>query len=342
MSGSDITVLICTWNRAALLRETLLSVAKLRMPRTITWDVTVVDNNSTDGTRAVIEGLIACFPVPLRYVFEGQQGKSCAMNAGIDAAAAPIIAWTDDDVHPDPEWLWEACRPLIENPDVGYTGGPVRPIWERSPPSWFERSGRTLWGTLAILDYGDESFVFEERRRIPLGVNFAIRKSLIDRVGRFDASLGRSSGRLLLGQELPEFFSRAREAGAVGLYVPGMVLDHHVPARRLTPNYCRRWWYGKGVSRARMEAIHPITELGLDLRTVPTIAGVPRFLFGSAIKDAVLWLRAVAHRDTGARIAVETQLCYFAGQVRERVRLATARGRAASPRDPRGSSARPA
>ena len=77
-----------------------------------------------------------------------------------------------------------------------------------------------LWGTLAILDYGPEPFVFEERRKIPLGANFAIRRSMIARIGGFDPTLGRNSDRVLLGQELPEFFARARAAGLRGLYVP--------------------------------------------------------------------------------------------------------------------------
>jgi hypothetical protein len=94
-----------------------------------------------------------------------------------------------------------------------------------------------------------------------------------------------------------------------------MSVWHHVPARRMTPECARRWWYGKGSSRAHMEAVHPVTELGVDLRRVPKIAGIPRFLFGSAARDAlqggVAWLRC----DVGRRLADETQLYYFAGQV---------------------------
>jgi hypothetical protein len=68
-----------------------------------------------------------------------------------------------------------------------------------------------------------------------------------------------------------------------------------------------------------MEALHPVTELGLDLRRVPTIAGVPRFLFGTAARDALRWLRLAITGDTGGRLARETQLWYFAGQLRERL-----------------------
>ena len=52
------------------------------------WDVVVVDNNSTDGTRAVVERQARDFPVPLRYLFEARQGRSSALNAGIAASTA--------------------------------------------------------------------------------------------------------------------------------------------------------------------------------------------------------------------------------------------------------------
>lgn len=324
MNDVDATILICTWNRAELLRTTLQSIADLRVTTPLRWEVIVVDNNSSDHTRDVVLGFADGYPVPLRYLFEGKQGKSSAMNTGLAAISAPIIVFTDDDVKVAPHWLDAACQPLVAQRDVAYTGGPVRPMWEAPPPAWFAGTGSVLWGTLAMLDYGKEPFIFEDRQRVPLGVNWAIRRDLLDAVGGFNPRLGRSSGKVLLGQELPEFFSRTRAAGVRGLYVPAMEVHHHVPAARVTADYSRRWWYGKGVSRARMEALHPITELGLDLRTVPTIAGIPRFLFGSAARDLLRWAAAVLRRDTGGRIAVETQLYYFAGQVQERRRLARA------------------
>src|SRR5262249_8544410 len=162
----------------------------------------------------------------------------------------------------------------------------------RACPRWFYRTGTALWGALAILNYGSESFVFEERQKIPLGANFAMRRALPNAIGGFDPSLGRNGERILLGQELPAFFARSRAAGFRGRYLPEMRVEHHVPARRLRPEYLRRWWFGKGVSRARLERLHPLTELGLDLRTVPTIAGIPRFLFGTALRDVMRWVRA--------------------------------------------------
>jgi glycosyltransferase involved in cell wall biosynthesis len=315
-----LTVLICTWNRARLLRETLDSLAHVSVPDGLCWEVLVIDNNSTDDTASVVQERSQTFPVSLRYVFEARQGKSEAMNTGIRESQHPLIAFADDDVKVSRDWLAAIATGFREHPDAAYLGGSVAPIWEAPCPQWFANTGKTLWGTLAILDYGEEPFVFEEQHKIPIGANFAVRRATIDRAGGFDPALGRNCNQVLLGQELPEFFARVRAAGLRGWYIPAMSVQHHVPARRLTPDYIRRWWYGKGISRARMEALHPVTELGLDLRRVPTIAGIPRFLFGSAARDAIRWATAWTRGDVGSRVAAETQLYYFGGQVRERLR----------------------
>ena len=313
----DATVLICTYNRADLLGETLDSLARSRADQ-LRWNVVVVDNNSTDHTLDVVTSRIADYPVALRYLFEPRQGKSHALNTGLAETDAAIIVFTDDDVRVGEGWLEEACRPLLavtEDSGIDYTGGPVRPIWEQPCPAWLDDTRSDLWGTLAILDYGPDSFVFEERRRVPLGANMAVRRTLIDRIGGFDPALGRR-GASLLGQEQAEFFCRSRAAGARGLYVPEMSLHHHVPARRLTRDYFRQWWYWKGVSRSRLEQRHPVTELGLDLAIVPRWAGVPRFLFGSAIRDLLAWLLAWLLLDPVRRMRHEVMLYYFAGYLR--------------------------
>src|SRR5581483_1150647 len=102
------------------------------------WDVIVVDNNSSDHTRDVVESRVAGFPVPLRYLFEPRQGKSNALNTGLAATDAAIIVFTDDDVRVGPGWLEASCRPMLDDPAIDYTGGPVRPIWERPRPSWLD------------------------------------------------------------------------------------------------------------------------------------------------------------------------------------------------------------
>lgn len=309
------TVLICTFNRCALLERTLTSLAHMEdVPGG--WDVLIVDNNSTDATATVVRERAADFPVPLRYLQESRQGKSFALNAGIAATTAGLVAFTDDDVVVSRQWLRAAVEMLHARADVGYVGGPVRAIWGGPRPAWLPAENSNLWGTIAALDYGPDVFAFEERQRIPIGANMAVRRALFDRVGLFDPSLGRS-GDSLLGQEQAEFFHRTRRAGVLGLYVPEMELQHHVPAARLTRRYFRRWWYWKGISRARLHRIHPETELGLDLRLVPRLAGVPRFAFGEVLAHARRMAAAVARADRAAAAESEMMLAYGLGYVIE-------------------------
>jgi glycosyltransferase involved in cell wall biosynthesis len=316
----DATILIATYNRATLLGETLDSIRRLRVRPGRQWEVLVVDNNSTDDTRAVVERHGAGFPVPLRYLFEARQGRSSALNAGIAASDGEVIAMTDDDVIVDEGWLDAACDVLLEKDGaIGYAGGPVAPIWEVDPPAWLDLTRGDLWGTIAIQDHGDRPFVYEEARRVPLGANMAARRSFFTTIGSFRADLGRSSGRLVLGQEVPELLTRARAAGLRGMYLPAMRVRHHIPAKRLTRSYFRRWWFGKGVSRSGMDGVQPVTELGVDLRTTPHILNVPRYMYGSALRDLAGCVRQTLAGRPADAFRHEMMLAFFAGYFWARV-----------------------
>jgi glycosyltransferase involved in cell wall biosynthesis len=314
---ADATVLIATFNRAALLDRTLASIAGLRLAHGRTWEVLVVDNNSTDETKAVVHRHAADFPVPLTYRFEARQGRSSALNTGLAASAGAVIAMTDDDVLVDPGWLDAACDALLgpDNSSIAYAGGPVAPLWESAPPAWLDLSRGDLWGTIAIQDHGAERFIYEERRKVPLGANMAVRRELIARIGDFRPDLGRSSGRRVLGQEVPELLVRARAAGLRGVYLPAMRVRHHVPSSRLTRQYFRRWWFGKGISRATLEESRPVTELGLNLRETPHVLGVPRYMFRTAAEDLGASLRYSVAGQPAAAFRHRMMLLYFAGYV---------------------------
>jgi len=310
----DATVLIATYNRSDLLDETLVYLARMQVSPALGWDVIVVDNNSSDDTRLVVERHIPTFPVTLRYLFEATQGRSSALNTGIKAAEGKVIAFTDDDVRVADGWL-DAATASLSGLDTSlvYTGGPVRPIWETEPPRWLDLDRGDLWGTIAIQNHGAAPFIFEETRKVPLGANMAVRRDVFDRVGPFRPDLGRAAGRLLLGQEVPDLLLRVRAAGLRGMYVPAMQVRHHVPARRLTQEYFRKWWFGKGVSRAALERVQRITELGLDLRETPHILGIPRFMYGSAMRDAFrMTMERLAGRPESS-FRHQMMLAYFSG-----------------------------
>ena len=306
------TVLICTYNRARALGETLDSLARMAVPRGVSWDVLVVDNNSSDDTAVVVRDRQQGFPVPLHYLHEPRQGKSYALNTGLAAGRSTFVVFTDDDVVVEPGWLQAAIAPMVADSRIDYTGGPVYPIWEAPCPSWLDRHRGDLWGTIAILDYGPSPFVFEERQRVPLGANMAVRRALIDAVGGFDPAFGRK-GTSLLGQEQAEFFCRTQAHGARGAYAPDMKLHHHVPASRLTRNYFRRWWLWKGISRSRLHRIHPRSDAGVDLRAATRVAGVPLFAIRAMARHVVEGLGRLARRDIIGATRHEMMAAYYAG-----------------------------
>ncbi len=317
MTGAvRVAVLIATYNRAQRLAETLDVLAMSSVPADLSWEVVVVDNNSTDDTRRVVSERQAGYPVPLRYLFESRQGRSAALNTAIAETTAPLLLCTDDDVRVDPMWLQAGASALAGGAD--YVGGPVVPIWEAPPPAWLDLTRADLWGTIAILNYGESPFVFEERRLVPLGANMGMRRSLIEKVGGFRADLGRTSSRKVLGQEVPELLARARAAGLRGLYIPSMTVHHHIPKGRLTKQYYRRWWMGKGYSKAVFEALQPVTELGLDLRTVPHLGAIPRFMLGDGVRDLIGYVRSLLKGDSVGRFRYAMRIAYLIGFVRSR------------------------
>jgi glycosyltransferase involved in cell wall biosynthesis len=311
------SVVIATYNRAGDVRDTLASLAGLR-PRG-DWEVIVVDNNSTDDTRPVVESAAPTFPVPLRYVFEREQGRSPALNAGIRLAQGDIIVTTDDDVRVESDWL-DRAREGLDRLEADYVGGRVLPIWGGPRPAWLPNHGGKHWAVIALLDYGPAPLEFGSR--VPLGVNMAFRRTAFARAGLLDPHTGRKAG-TLLGQEVREWCIRARAAGVRGFYVPEMVVQHIIPASRLNKAYFRRWFYWRGISRAMLYEkagldMEEPERTTLDFRTVPHVFGVPRYLYRKALTHVWSWLGATVRRDAFAAFDHELWVWFFAGIVAQR------------------------
>ena len=100
----DATIIVCSYNRAESLRDTLRSLRAQRCASTRQWEVIVVDNNSKDHTRRVVEEAQRDWR-HLRYEFEEAQGLSHSRNHGISVARGDVVLFTDDDVLPEPDWL---------------------------------------------------------------------------------------------------------------------------------------------------------------------------------------------------------------------------------------------
>jgi glycosyltransferase involved in cell wall biosynthesis len=314
-----ISVVIATYNRARDLRETLASLSRVVTPPDSELEFVIVDNNSSDSTREVVEQARESFPYELRYEFESEQGRSAALNRAFACARGDVIVTTDDDVRVPDDWIVEIDR-AFKRHRCGYIGGRVLPLWGAPPPRWLAPTSGRMWAVIALLDFGPEPAVF--RSRVPLGVNMALTREALERVGNFNARVGRKAG-TLLGQEVREWGLRARAAGVDGVYVPEVVVHHIIPAERLRKAYFRRWFYWRGISRAMMYAdtgrdMESPETSSIDFSTVAHLCGVPRYMFRSAFAAARDMLIAAVRRDPVTSFERELWLWFFAGILKQR------------------------
>lgn len=193
------------------------------------FEVTVVDNGSTDGTAAVARE----HPVVTRVVAEPTPGSYAARNAGVAASTGDVVAFLDADCVPDPRWLAEALAALEGH---GLAGGRVVPIRSEHPTIW-ERYTNAVY-----LDQGEAI----ETQGFAATANLVVRRAVFDATGGFDATL-RSSGDV-------EFCRRATSAGASLTYAPRAVVSHmpRTTARETWQLY-RRLGAGWGVLARRGE-----------------------------------------------------------------------------------------
>jgi glycosyltransferase involved in cell wall biosynthesis len=305
-TGVDITVLVCTFNRHYELRELLESAMAQQTGGAFTYEILVVDNNSNDGTRRLVEGLIAEGHKTLRYLFEGRQGRSFALNTGLGAARGEIYLIADDDLVLPPDYarrVWEAFR---ANPDVSVVAGKVLPLWAQPAPAWLTQEH---WSALALCDYGAEEFRTDTNKQICLLAG-AFRHADVDAAGGYHTALGVTKGRIG-GTEDVDLLSRLYEVGHNGLYLPDLWLSHKVEADRLTQAYHRRWHTGHGRFYAAMRM--PEVE-----RTPTRLFDVPAHLYRQAAEAAAGWLTCLAQGRRAAAFRYETRLHFFAGFFRAR------------------------
>ena len=313
-SVESLSVLICTYNRASLLDDTLAALCRARLPEGCTLEVIVVDNNSSDNTPEVVRRAAAVARWPVRYLLEPCQGKSFALNRGLSLAGGEVIALTDDDVVPAEDWLVRIAD-HFQAEDVVFVFGKVLPRWEVPPPAeLLTTAARDIWGPLALIDYGDKPVRYDAksfgRKRLPIGANLAVRRDALEQVGGWRTDLGKVDNSLIAGED-HELCVRLFHAGLYsGLYDPAVVVRHFVPASRLSRLYFRRWFYWHGRTMARMAgAIY----LDLDLARVPYVAGVPRFIYRECLEQIFRWCRRAGRSDALALLIEEVKLIEYLG-----------------------------
>jgi len=170
--NKPLTVLVCTHNRADLLRGALESLERQSLARGL-FEVLVVDNASTDSTSTVVAECAARAKIDIRSVREAELGLDAARNRGLREAAGQIVAFLDDDARARHDWAAEILKGF-ERHDAPIQGGRVDLLWESPRPVWFSD---VLLRYLIHCDYGPEVVAVTSPPWL-YGTNVAFRKSL--------------------------------------------------------------------------------------------------------------------------------------------------------------------
>lgn len=295
-----LSVVICTYNRASALSEALRGLMAIHDPSGESWELVVVDNNSTDDTRAVVERVATDARVPVRYVFESEQGIGHARNRGAREARGEWVIYTDDDVYFHQDWLVNLHR-AIAGAGPAAIGGRVVAVWPSDQrPSWLVESGpyRTPGGAIPQYDLGEQG---GEAALPPITANAAVHRSLFQRHGLFRADL---DGGIAIGEDT-EFFERLRAAGERVLYAPEAIVYHPVPMGRLSKRYFSRWSFDAGRAALRMHSPPAAAK---------RYFGVPRYYLKNLAALVPRWLLSCGE---GKRFHYWMRMCGQAGQIME-------------------------
>src|SRR5437763_5069266 len=216
-----VTVAVPTYRRSSLTR-TLTGLAA-QQPG-FDFEVVVVDNDPERSAESTVRAHTGSIAADVRYVTEQRSGASYARNAAIAAARAPVIAWCDDDVVPQPGWLEALVAPILSGRAEG-TGGRVILDPDVPRPRWFDEVG--IGGYITHFHLADEEYELGPREFV-VTANAAYATDWLRPVGGFDPALGAMATINFGGQDIK--LSRAvPAAGGRIRYVPSAVVVHELP-----------------------------------------------------------------------------------------------------------------
>jgi len=295
-----VDVIVPTYNRAAQLRDALDTLLRQDAAHDCSIEIVVVDNASTDGTRAVVESL-SVVRHAVRYVLEPAKGVAHARTRGVREARAEWLAFFDDDQLADPSWVRElvACARASGSRCVG---GRVMLAAEGPGAPALTAFCRGLLGESPRAErpgpYAGKS--------LPGTGNVLVHRSVFEAVGTFDAALDQ-------GAEDADFFRRVRRAGFALWYAPRACVAHRTPAYRTSREYLL--WVARrhGTAYATMDAKEGgrrrVVRNGLLRGAQALVWTLPHLLWASASGDRAALLdrrcriaRAVGYERQALRL----------------------------------------
>lgn len=299
MHSLDFTVVICTYNGEERLPSVLERLQSQINTENLNWEIVIVDNNSTDNTKQIIEAHQKNWrqAYPLQYVFEPEQGLAFARQRAIREAKSSLVGFLDDDTLPAEDWVAVAHAFALTHPKAGAYGGQIHGDYEVEPPPDF----RKVAIFLAIVERGAKPYRYEPQKRVlPPGAGLVVRKDAwLNSVPSRTFLIGRT-GKSKLASEDIEQIIHLQLAGWEIWYNPEMHLYHQIPKWRMERTYLIKVVQGMGLARHHIRMIR--------LKPWHRPIAFPAFLANDFLKLILHWLKYQQLLKTDLAAACEMQL----------------------------------
>lgn len=212
MTSTDVSVVVCTRNRGNYLLNALRAYEKISTG--LVWELIIVDNGSTDSTSQVLDQFISSTHIHAHVTFEPRIGASHARNTGWRYAVGKVVAFSDDDCYPQPDFLDAAWKNFSET-QLDYLGGKILLYDPMDLPI-------TIQPLEMRVEFPPKSFI---ESGLIHSANMFFRREVLSAISGFDELLG--AGTWLKAGEDTDLINRAAAAGFRGAYDPRPVVFHH-------------------------------------------------------------------------------------------------------------------
>jgi succinoglycan biosynthesis protein ExoM len=138
MSIPNVSVCICTFKRAALLRGLLDQLEAQRTDDLFSFDVVIADNDLARSAESTVQAFAARTSLRVTYCVEPEPNIARARNAAVANSTGELIAFIDDDELPTNEWLYWLFQAWIRYRAAGVLG-PVMARFQQEPPDWVSK-----------------------------------------------------------------------------------------------------------------------------------------------------------------------------------------------------------
>jgi len=233
VSPRTVSIIIPTYNRAHLLGITIESCINQTYPKNL-YEIIIVDNNSTDNTKQVVEEWIAKSGVPLKYIVETRQGAHHARNTAAKLSESEILYFTDDDMIADKDMLVNIEKVFNLDYNIAVVGGKVVPKWEFDPPEWLEKYFKN--GTLSLIEKSEKLIIASFDLGIYSCHQAMIRQILFD-CGGFNPDIEKD---VLVGNGETGLNIKILDKGYNFAYTNESITHHMIPRSRMTQKYLNK------------------------------------------------------------------------------------------------------